>query len=315
MNCHEVQTNLSFYLYNELDFSQEEELEQHLSECALCKRALDREKAWHSSLNAENADVSLELLSECRRDLRSALSKPQFEAGRRASHLWNWTRQLWIPNPGWSFRIAVASFLVFVGFAAGRFFSRNGLPYLNSGDLEAGLLNSGTTHVRDIQPSENHRVRIVFDRVHEQEITGPLDNRQVRELLLAAARQSSAPGIRVDSVEMLNGENGSDVRDALLYAVQHDANAGVRLKALDGLQRFANDPVTRESLALVLKNDENAAVRSHAIDVLAPATNPQVGPEMAGTLEEIIRSDQSDDYVRMRCMQLLRQMNAAADVY
>ena len=60
MTCHQVQLSLSLYLYAELDFSQEEELERHLSECDLCKRALDREKAWHSALKAENADVPLE---------------------------------------------------------------------------------------------------------------------------------------------------------------------------------------------------------------------------------------------------------------
>jgi hypothetical protein len=318
MTCHEVQVNLSLYLYNELDFSQEEQLEEHLSECALCKRALDREKAWHSSLNAEQAGVPLELLSECRRDLKTAISSPAKEIKGHLLNWSNWLSQLWIPNSAWSMRVAFASFLVFAGFTAGRWMTRGSSPFTLNGNAlsEAGLLGSGAAHIRDIQPREDHRVRIIVDRVNEQEITGRPDDRVVRELLVAAAKDSSDPGIRVDSVEMLNGENGTDVRDALIYAVRQDANAGVRLKALEGLRRFTADPVTRESLALVLKNDDNPAVRSEAIDVLVPAAaQTQVGPELAGTLQEIIRSEQGDDYVRLRCMQILQQMKLSPDIY
>jgi HEAT repeat protein len=215
-------------------------------------------------------------------------------------------------------RVAFASFLVFAGFTAGRWMTRGNSSFSLNGNAlsEAGLLGSGVAHIRDIQPSDDHRVRIIVDRVNEQEITGRLDDQAVRDLLVAAAKDSADPGIRVDSVEMLNRESGTDVRDALIYAVRHDANAGVRLKALEGLRRFAGDPAARQSLALVLKNDDNPAVRSEAIDVLAPAAaQTQVGPELAGTLQEIIGSEQSDDYVRLRCMQILQQMKASPNVY
>ncbi|MBV9303360.1 MAG: HEAT repeat domain-containing protein [Acidobacteriaceae bacterium] len=315
MTCHEVQTSLSLYLYNELDFAQEEELEQHLSECALCKRALDREKTWHASLNAEQAESPLDLLSECRQELKSAISKSKLESKAPASHWWSWGKQLGFLHSAWSTQIAFASFLVFAGFTTGRLINRTSLLNGN-GISEASLLGSGAARVRDIQPSDDHRVRIVVDRVNEQEITGSLNERAIRDLLMAAARDSSDPGIRVDSFEMLKDQSGADVRDALIYAASHDANPGVRLKALQGLGRFANDSATRQSLAAVLTNDDNPAVRSEAIDVLAPPAGAiQVTPELVGTLQEIMRSGQSDDYVRLRCMQLLSQMNALPDAY
>ena len=181
---------------------------------------------------------------------------------------------------------------------------------------QAGLLGSGVAHVRDIQASDDHRVRIVVDRVREQEITGSIDDQAIRELLLTAVRNSADPEIRVDSVEMLTGQNGSDVRDALLYSAIHDANPGVRLKALQGLRRFASDGRTRDSLVSVLKNDDNPAVRSEAINILAPATGEiQVTPEFASALQQIIQSEQSDEYVRFRCMQLLSEMKASSEPY
>lgn len=215
-------------------------------------------------------------------------------------------------------RLAVGSFLLLAGFAAGRWIGENGLPegFDNGNALQAGLLDTGNVHIRDIQPSDNGHVRIVIDRVHEQEITGRIGDRDVRQLLLAAARDPSDPGIRVDSVDILKNQNGDDVRDALVYALRNDPNAGVRLKALEGLRRFVDDPATRQSLASVLEHDEDPAVRSQAIDVLAPVTaRVEFSPELAGTLQSIVRSDQGDDYVRLRCMQLLREMNALPDTY
>ncbi len=318
MTCQEVQLNLSLYLYGDLDFSQEEELERHVESCTLCKRALDREKAWHSLLNAEHTDVPLELLSACRRDLRTAISSAKLKRKQSVPFWEQLTRQLGFSASAWSMRLAVASFLVLAGFTAGRWIDLNGLPFgsVADGTSEASLLDPATARIRDIQPRDDHRVRIVVDQVREREITGRIDDSDVRRLLFAAAKDPGDPGIRVDSVEILKDENGSDVRDALLYAVRHDSNAGVRLKALEGLRRFADDPATRESLAFVLEHDDNPGVRSEAINVLAPLTGRiELGPELTGTLQDIVRADQSDDYVRMRCMQLLRDMNALPDVY
>jgi anti-sigma factor RsiW len=42
MNCQQVQTNLSLYLYGELEFAAEEELEKHLEGCSFCQLALAR---------------------------------------------------------------------------------------------------------------------------------------------------------------------------------------------------------------------------------------------------------------------------------
>ena len=126
----------------------------------------------------------------------------------------------------------------------------------------------------------------------------------------------SDPGIRVYSVEVLKGQRGEDVRDALLKSARLDPNAAVRLKALEGLRQFTPDSSTVETLKYVLEHDDNAGVRSEAIDMLAPVGhNLQPAPDLAGTLQQIMRSEREDDYVRARCQQMLRQMNAPIAVY
>ncbi|HZS55873.1 MAG TPA: HEAT repeat domain-containing protein [Bryobacteraceae bacterium] len=315
MTCQQVQTNLSLYLYGELDFAQEEGLERHLEGCALCQRAFAREKAWHISLNAEQPDVSLELLSECRRNLRSALKA---DGGAGQKQIW-WYR--FFPSgfspTRWSAQVAVASFLVFVGFAAARLIDSGRVKAPADTNLASlGVIDPSNARVRDIQPAGENSVRIVVDRLQQQEITGKVDDDAVRQLLIAAMQDPTDPGIRVDSVELLQHQSGSDVRDALLNTVRQDSNAAVRMKALQGLQRFSNDPATRQAIEFVLKHDSNPDVRSEAIDILVPADRP-VGlmPDVLTTLQDILNSERENDYVRSRSLQVLRAVNASGPIY
>jgi hypothetical protein len=316
MTCQQVQMNVSLYLYGELDFAQEEQLEQHLSECALCQRTLAREKAWHSTVNSEREDVPFDLLSQCRRELRNAISSPEVKKESRAS-FWNWLQPLGVSTTRWSMRVALASFLFIVGFGAARWMDRNSVPgFPIEPTSQMGFLGSSTTRIRDIQPGENDRVRIIFDQVRPQEITGRVEDGDVRQLLLAAIKDPTDPSIRVDSLDILKNQDGRDVRDALLYTVRHDNNAAVRFKALEGLRRFAGDQVSRDTLKFVLEHDDNPSVRSEAIDVLVPANQPvQLNPDMVGILQQIVASEREDDYIRMRSLRLLREMKVSLDVY
>lgn len=315
MNCQEVQTQLSLYLYGELEFAQEEQLERHLDSCALCQLALEREKTWHSAVNAEQTDAPLDLLAECRRNLRSAISS-EGRSSSRASWA-GWFDRLGFAPTAWSMRVAVASFLVLAGFSAARWMDRSGMRGFGSDNTsEMALLGPVGGHVRDIQPDANGGVRILVEQVSTREITGRVDDEMVRQLLLAAMREPADPGIRVDSAEILDGQDGADVRDALVYSVQHDPNAAVRLKALEGLRRFSNDAPARDALKFVLEHDDNPSVRSEAIDILAPANQPvRFNPDLAATLQQVMRSQSEDDYVRARCMQMLAEMKASLDLY
>jgi hypothetical protein len=312
MTCQEAQTRLSLYLYGELEFAEEEAIEQHMQECALCERALSEEKAWHSAVNAERSDAPLELLAACRRDLQAAIASdraPTLEARWR-----RWAKSFGL-SPQWSLRLAAASFLVFIGFSAGRFVEHNGLPGgVNVASENMGVIDPSTARIRDIQPDQHNRVRIVFDQ--QRAISGRVDDEQIRAWLVAAAQDDNDPGIRVDSVELLNGQAGREVRDALLNRAQKDPNAAVRLEAVEGLRRFRDDPAAQQGLIEVLQQDENPSVRAKAIDVLAPAQESiKISPDIADGLEAVTQSGQADDYVRMRCLQLLQQVNSGSGVY
>ncbi len=319
MTCHEVQLNLSLYLYGELDFAREERLEEHVNQCAFCQRALAREKSLHTALNSQQLDAPLDLLAECRQGLRNAIASETAQRKALPLFRFHWPGFLNISLNRWSAQVALGSFLVFVGFGCAHLIDRYGMPGVRS---DRGLNFSGllgpSAHIRDVEQNGSGEVRIIIDQVNEHQVVGRIDDENIRQLLLAAAKAPGDPGIRADSVDLLKDQSGSDVRDALLYSVQHDTNAAVRIKALEGLRRFAADGPTRDALKFVLQNDQSPEVRSEAIDILASADQTiELSPDLVNTLQYVVRSGQSDDddYTRARAMQLLQRLNAPLDVY
>ncbi len=41
----------------------------------------------------------------------------------------------------------------------------------------------------------------------------------------------------------------------------------------------------------------------------------EFSPELADTLQQVMRSQEDDDYLNMRCMQILQEMGAPINVY
>ncbi len=317
MTCQEVQLDLSLYLYGELDFAREEELERHLDQCALCQRAFAREKTWHTALNAEQLDAPLDLLAACRQSLRAAVAA---EAAPRARGLsLSWPKFWTISTTRWSAQVALGSFLLFVGFGCGQLMDRHdvskGLPGVSP--VAMSFVGPSSTRVRQVQPDGSGEVRVTVDEIGQQEYIGRPEDEDIRRLLVAAAKDSSDPAMRADCVGILKDQPGTDIRDALLYIARRDPNAAVRIEALEGLRRFSSDTPTRDTLKFVLEHDQAPEVRSEAIDILAPADRSfELSPDMVNTLQRFVRSGQpDDDYARARALQLLREVNASLDVY
>jgi hypothetical protein len=251
------------------------------------------------------------LLSECRRELKTAVRSPASSAWGHFS--WReWANRLSFSTGRWSSQLALASFCAFLGFNVSHWVDR--LPSagrVGGGSTLMSVLGPESSRVRDIRPVGDNRVHIVVDRVQQQEIVGAIDDGNVRSLLLSAARDPLDPSLRVDSVELLIGQTGPDVRDVLLANATRDPNAAVRLKALEGLRQFSNEQMTRQALMSVLQHDDNPGVRSEAIEVLVPSgAVVRLSSDLQGTLEQIIQSNRDDEYLRARCLQILRATNA-----
>src|SRR5262249_45619047 len=119
-----------------------------------------------------------------------------------------------------------------------------GPPSQSGGPSPAVSLGSisGVSSVSQ-QPGSN-QVTIKYETVSPQEAHGSLNDPNIEQLLLYAARNNFNAGVRMDSVNVLTQQpNNQHVREALLYALRYDSNTGVRLKAMDALGPYVKDDV------------------------------------------------------------------------
>lgn len=312
--CTEVRDQLAMLLYGELSFDEEEFVETHLDTCAECRVALDRQRELHVAFDRFQIEPAPSLLRECRAALDAQLAGspvvPAAQSGQTPVDSW-WDRlvHLVTGHTVWM-RPAGALTLLAIGFAAARF-----VPAGSNGVGLMGLADMSAAHVRDVEPGSDGRVRIVLDETSQRVISGGLEDQQIRAMLLAAARDSTDPGVRAATVELLTAEAAAgDVRDVLIDRLRHDQNAGVRLKAMEGLKQFAKDTAVRKAFAEVLLSDGNPGVRTQAIDLLTQGAGPAVDQDLVGPFQELMMKE-DNPYVRERCQSMLASWNASSEIY
>jgi hypothetical protein len=303
-------------LYGELSFEEEGEVEEHLESCANCRAALEREKQLHAAFDRIEIEPSSSLLRECRAALAENI---HLQAGSPIPREGLWDKFVsFLTGPStWAWRPAGALALLAIGFAGAKLtpFLSNSSPAVSM----MGLADATSAKVRNVETAPNGKVIIVLDETSQKTVSGNLTDSNIRAMLMAAARQSDDPGVRAQTVQFLTtAEAGSpssslDVRDVLISAL-HDKNAGVRLKAMNGLKTFEKDPAVRSALASVLLTDENPGVRTQAIDLLTDSIGPTVDPEIVGKLQELMVKE-SNPYVRDRCQSVLASWNASSEIY
>lgn len=307
MNCETAKQQLVLFVYGELSFDEEEQMEQHLDGCADCSTERARLESLQELLGEGETDVPAGLLARCRRDLAVQVSGGSGVARRRVTVAGLWRD--WVVNPPLWLRPVGAVAMLAMGFFAARVVPGDSPALARMGVAQDPA--AVVSRVRLVNSNESGGVRVQYEEVRQREMSGALGDNQIRRLLLAAAVDPSDPGLRVESIDLLKTHCADDeVRRALLNALRTDTNSGVRLKALEGLKPYARDPETRKVLAQVLLADDNPGVRTQAIDMLVQNT----GAETAGVLQEVLRNEQNS-YVRSRSQKALSEMKASVGTF
>ncbi|MEP6715157.1 MAG: zf-HC2 domain-containing protein [Terriglobia bacterium] len=302
MNCPEVIHHLPLYCYGEITSEAEEAVEAHLAECGACRQELQVHRSFLERLD-ERADMAeTSLLSECRVNLRNALhagARPP--ALGRLDRFWNLAR-LNIP-----FRVPVGAMaLVALGFLAARY-----TPEKFGGTSASMSYEPMFSSVRSVEPRSSGGVDIAVDEVRRHVVSGSVQDPHIQALLLTAVREEANPGVRVESIRVLNnGADSEKVREALIYSLMHDPSSAVRLKAMEGLKTYAGDATVRRTLAGVLLKDDDASVRVQAIDMLTRHHDDSI----VGVLQDVVQKE-DNTYVRAQCSKLLEAMNASVGTY
>ncbi|MEQ1945903.1 MAG: zf-HC2 domain-containing protein [Bryobacteraceae bacterium] len=322
MNCAAVRDHLALLLYGELSFDEEERVDTHLDTCTDCRNAMAAQRRLHETIDEVGVMASPALLNRCREDFFELLAAQEAPVRVAAavphgeeSGWWKKFVDMITGEGAWKIAalkpVGVLTLLA-VGFFAARVMPEFGGS--NNLDL-ASLASLGPSQIRSISPTGDGGVDIVFNESHPRVVSGTLQDDAIRALLLTAARGSSDPGIRAETVAVLvNGASALDVREALVFALEHDQNSAIRLRAMEGLKSYANDPAVQGALTQVLLRDENQGLRTQAIDLLTEHRGDELNRQIVGMLQELM-AHEDDSYVRERCQRVLQSVKASAEIY
>ncbi len=177
-------------------------------------------------------------------------------------------------------------------------------------DIDAAQI-AGVSSISLEPGSENVEVR--FERVIPETAFGTLDDPQIRQLLLLGTRERTNPAVHDDSVNLLAQEcqaghqcTGGPIRNALMVALRYDRDAGVRRKALEGLESYIPmDTRVRDAVLEALLHDPDAEVRTEAIGLLEPVD----ADSAVRNVMEMVASRDDNAHIRTVSRQFLEQVS------
>ncbi|HEY7403165.1 MAG TPA: HEAT repeat domain-containing protein [Candidatus Angelobacter sp.] len=295
MNCDWTKENVVLYIYGELADDAKFEFEQHVRHCLGCRRELDASLEFKDSMAALPVkDVSPSFLAANRMELQEHLEHTEQSRNIFSSFVFDLT--------GWMHQVklapALTAALLMIGFAGGvgtayRVIDRGPGPK----PTPAPYSEANFAGVESITPDANsNQVQIKYNTLTPQTVSGSMNDPQVKQLLLWAARNNRNSGLVLDSVDVLSRSTEDNaVREALIYALRYDKNPGVRLRVLDGLKGYVKDDVhVRDAVVEALLHDSNAGVRQEAISLLDVV---KADSSVRGALTQLAEHD-SNKFIR-----------------
>ena len=282
MKCESAHPDLVLLAYGELPDEKIHPLEEHLAICEACRSELSAITGLQAVM-AHHAmtEPSPNLLAQSRLRLDEALDNmPHPTVLERLRSLFVGSLRHVQAAP------ALATLLVGAGFLGGTFVNNYRIahqPKMPTPVFMTNTANSAIANVSSIVQTPNSSiVQVNYNRVVPETAQGSLDDPQIRQLLMAGAKNGINNNVRASSVGLLadecraghrceGGDNGEGVRDALLVSLRSDTNRSVRLKALDGLQPYlASDQRVRDAVLDAIMHDRDPDVRIQAISMLDP---------------------------------------------
>jgi hypothetical protein len=283
MKCNQAQENIILAQYGELPDELQYPLEQHLSLCEDCRRE------WNATLALQEelalvplAEPSPNLLAASRMALDEALDAlpPRSFAQRLTGNAFRWLGFV-------QGAPALATLLIGVGFLGGNMLVRYQVEHTPRPVRDVVLSSPATGPIASVsgivQTPDSDIVQVKYNRLVPEMVQGPLDDPQIRSILMLGTKLAVNNDVHSDSIALLanecrighscdaTGDSTPGIRQTLLASLRYDRSPAVRLKALNGLQPYvADDENVRNAFLDALMHDKSADVRIQAIALLQP---------------------------------------------
>lgn len=319
MNCELSHERIVLAVYGELPDDAAHELDRHLAACPECQKEREQLRAMKLLADAypvQEPDANLVARSRLRLEDALDALPPKTWLERFAQRLSNNFASLQAAP-------VAAALLLLVGAGAG---ALGGYHVAQSRAVQdSAIAEPATTTVPAqsvpvevanissiVRQPNSEQVEVRFNKLVPGELKGTLDDPSIRQLLMLASANASSDNVHDNSVELLAAEcraghscTGAGIRDALLVALRYDRNAGVRLKALAGLEPYvAEDIGVRDAVLEALLNDSDPKIRTAAINMLEPV---DADTTVRQVLHTVAHSDRNPQ-IRLVSRQFLSKM-------
>ncbi len=314
MNCDVAQEQMVLLMYGELEDELAIGLEEHLDGCDGCQGELSATREMDETLALLPVmEVSPNLLASSRMRLDEALDEqtPHGLVTRLRSNLWRW-RGFMTGAP------ALATLLLGVGFLGGDFTSRYKAAHVPKRPQVVTYTEQTKGVIANVngivQTPDSELVQVKYNRIVPETMEGSLDDPLIRQLLMTGMKTGTTDVVRMDALDLLANEcrvghaclgtgEGKDLRGVLMVRLRYDKDAGVRMKALQGLERYVDqDQRVRDAVLEALMHDRNAGVRTSAIGMLTPV---QTDSSVRQVLRTVSTQDENP-FIRTASFEALR---------
>jgi hypothetical protein len=308
MKCQSARDCIVLLNYGELPDELAGALEQHLLGCEDCREELEAFQRLEERLATMPVmEPSPNLLAQSRMRLDDALDMipPHGFMTQLRTNFFRWVGNIQSAP-------ALATLLLGVGFLVGNFTHR--YQVANAPKSKTGgvvTVNHPTEGVIAnvtgiVQTPNSELVQVNYNKIVPESMEGSLDSPEIRNLLLVGTNAAAADKVRMSSVALLTDEckaghacqstaDGKGIRHGLMVSLRYDPDAGVRMMALEGLQRYVGqDQHVRDAVLEAVAHDQDAQVRKMAIELLEPV---QSDSSVRQVLQTVATQD-ANPYIR-----------------
>jgi len=190
--------------------------------------------------------------------------------------------------------MAVAALTLIIGFLLGRALPPDGNSLSTDIMSKINDLAKVNTKLDDVKKSPYQYSNVSFEELDDKNISlsfdvtthlnmiSQKDDPLVRDVIAQSLINPSNLGSDLKTISYSEGVFDTKIKEALIYSMDKTPILAVRLKAMNNLISYKNDPEVEEAFLKVLKEEESVKMRLMAIDYL---TENQL---KADTLQKII---------------------------
>src|SRR5260370_2574487 len=322
MKCQSARDCIVLLNYGELPDELAGVLEQHLMGCEDCTEELEAFRGFEERLATMPVlEPSPNLVAQSRMRLDDApdMIPPHGFLTQLRKNFYRWVGNV-RSAPG------LATLVLGVGFLSGNFTHRyqgSHAPKMPENPRVATINHPAEGVIANVtgivQTPNSELVQVNYNRIVPESMEGSLDSPDIRNLLMVGTNAAATPGVRMNSVSLLTNEckaghacqptaDGDGIRHALMVSLRYDEDAGVRLKALEGLERYVvQDQHVRDAVLEAVAHDRDAEVRRTAIGLLEPVQSDSSVRQVLRT----VATQDANPYIRTASYNALQN---AADI-